>query len=78
MTTVIVGGEVVVSGGVCTRVDEKAVLRDVASLAPQIEEFLAGCARGADRAWRYYDDSYRAGLARPTEVTRTLMETPHG
>ena len=78
VTTVIVGGEVVVSGGVCTRIDEKAVLRDVASLEPQIKEFLAGCARGAERAWRYYDDSYRAGLAQPTTVTRTLTETPHG
>ena len=78
VTTVIVGGEVVVAGGVCTRVDEKAVLRDVASLAPAIEEFLADCARGAERAWRYYDDSYRAGLAQRTEVTRTLTETRHG
>jgi len=78
VTTVMVGGEVVVADGVCTRVDEKAVLRDIASLAPAIEEFLADCARGAERAWRYYDDSYRAGLARRTEVTRTLTETRHG
>ena len=78
VTTVIVGGEVVVAGGVCTRVDEKAVLGDVAALAPQIADFLAKCARGAERAWRYYDDSYRAGLAQPTEMTRTLMEAPHG
>jgi hypothetical protein len=75
---VIVGGEVVVSGGRCTRVDEQAVLRDIASLAPQIEEFIADCTRGAQRAWRYYDDSYRAGLAQRTEVTRTLMEARHG
>jgi cytosine/adenosine deaminase-related metal-dependent hydrolase len=78
VTTVIVGGEVVVSGGACTRIDEKAVLRDVTSLEPQIKEFLADCARGAERAWRYYDDSYRAGLAKSTTVTRTLLETPHG
>jgi 5-methylthioadenosine/S-adenosylhomocysteine deaminase len=78
VTTVIVGGEVVVANGVCTRVDERAVLRDIAALGPQIEAFLADCVGGAERAWRYYDDSYRAGLAHPTEVTRTLTETPHG
>jgi cytosine/adenosine deaminase-related metal-dependent hydrolase len=78
VTTVIVGGEVVVADGVCTRVDERAVLRDIAALGPQIEAFLADCAGGAERAWRYYDDSYRAGLAHPTEVTSTPTETPHG
>lgn len=78
VTTVIVGGEVVVSGGACTRVDEKALLRDVGSLEPQIKEFLADCTRGAERAWQYYDDSYRAGLAQPGKVTRTLMERPRG
>ena len=78
VTTVIIGGEVVVSGGTCTRVDEKALLRDVVSLEPQIRELLADCTRGAERAWQYYDDSYRTGLAQPTTVTRTLMERPHG
>jgi cytosine/adenosine deaminase-related metal-dependent hydrolase len=77
VTTVLIGGEVVVSGGVCTRVDEQAVLRDIAGLAPEIGAFIAECVNGAERAWRYYDDSYRAGLTRPANVTRTLMPAQH-
>ena len=70
--TVIVGGEMVVRDGVCTTVDESALLRDVAALAPEIENFLWDCARGAERAWNLYDHSYRAGLSHPVPTNRRL------
>jgi hypothetical protein len=72
--TVIVGGEVVVQEGLCTKVDESALLRDVAALAPEIEEFLSDCAHGAERAWTLYDHSYRAGLSHPVPMNRRLNQ----
>jgi 5-methylthioadenosine/S-adenosylhomocysteine deaminase len=70
--TVIVDGEVVVHDGVCTKVDESSLLVDVAALAPEIDAFLADCARGAERAWTLYDHSYRAGLSHPVPMNRRL------
>jgi 5-methylthioadenosine/S-adenosylhomocysteine deaminase len=72
--TVIVGGEIVVQEGLCTKIDESALLRDVAALAPEIEEFLSDCARGAERAWTLYDHSYRAGLSHPVSMNRRLNQ----
>jgi 5-methylthioadenosine/S-adenosylhomocysteine deaminase len=70
--TVIIGGDVVVSDGRCITIDEDAILRDIADLAPEIETFIAECAAGARRAWHLYDHSYREGLKHPTPINRWL------